>query len=523
MGLLAADLVSMNETFVKARSIFDRMMEESLARHTGGMLCLVPCSAHAEVSIVYDGRPAYVQNPSQGYIVRPDSRAHQEYMPQTAPQMAPGGPQQYGWNPTLYDQPGYNAYPAAATAYPPGVESHYPGTQPPYGDPNAYAAHAQSPYGQQPPQGYPGPAPAPYCAPPVEQQGYPQAGQRQPPHAGPGPHPGPGAQPGAALQPQSGLGPQPGHGPQPAHAPQPGAGPQPGARPQFGVQVAPDAAHDQPQPTAAPDYYAQAFPQPGSQHDAQQGALPDYDAQWLYKPQPGAQPESQPQAYPGPQVGVQLEPQPQPQSQPQAQQQQQQQPQPQAQTHVEPQPQPESQAQPHQQEPQQAVEQQPAQQQAAAATQQSGPPYVFDSNTTYSDPNVQAWAHYYAHGGTDPTGSVYFISVPGVKEAAPAPVRSMSVDSTTSQDAAAASQTAPLSIHKVQSAEQQQQQQAAVTQSNVYGASPYADANAASGEGAPATGQTYYGLENQFAGMGISGGGPQNGQGPGPQGVGAPA
>jgi signal transducing adaptor molecule len=33
-----ADLVSMNETFVKARSIFDRMMEDSLARHTGGKL-----------------------------------------------------------------------------------------------------------------------------------------------------------------------------------------------------------------------------------------------------------------------------------------------------------------------------------------------------------------------------------------------------------------------------------------------------------------------------------------------------
>jgi len=31
-----ADLVSMNETFVRARTIFDRMMEESLARHTGG-------------------------------------------------------------------------------------------------------------------------------------------------------------------------------------------------------------------------------------------------------------------------------------------------------------------------------------------------------------------------------------------------------------------------------------------------------------------------------------------------------
>ncbi|KAF9529615.1 hypothetical protein CPB83DRAFT_868987 [Crepidotus variabilis] len=32
-----ADLVSMNETFLRARNIFDRMMEESLARHTGRM------------------------------------------------------------------------------------------------------------------------------------------------------------------------------------------------------------------------------------------------------------------------------------------------------------------------------------------------------------------------------------------------------------------------------------------------------------------------------------------------------
>lgn len=36
----AADLVSMNETFVKARTIFDRMMEDSLARHSGCMTFL---------------------------------------------------------------------------------------------------------------------------------------------------------------------------------------------------------------------------------------------------------------------------------------------------------------------------------------------------------------------------------------------------------------------------------------------------------------------------------------------------
>ena len=34
---MTADLVSMNETFLRARTIFDRMMEESLARHTGSM------------------------------------------------------------------------------------------------------------------------------------------------------------------------------------------------------------------------------------------------------------------------------------------------------------------------------------------------------------------------------------------------------------------------------------------------------------------------------------------------------
>lgn len=34
----------------------------------------------------------------------------------------------------------------------------------------------------------------------------------------------------------------------------------------------------------------------------------------------------------------------------------------------------------------------------------------------YADSNVQAWAGYYAQGGKDPTGAVYFISVPGVKE-----------------------------------------------------------------------------------------------------------
>ena len=49
-----------------------------------------------------------------------------------------------------------------------------------------------------------------------------------------------------------------------------------------------------------------------------------------------------------------------------------------------------------------------------------GPPYVFDPNATYPDPNAQAWAQYYAQGGTDPAGAVYFVSVPGVTGPAPA-------------------------------------------------------------------------------------------------------
>jgi len=38
---------------------------------------------------------------------------------------------------------------------------------------------------------------------------------------------------------------------------------------------------------------------------------------------------------------------------------------------------------------------------------------------------VQAWAQYYAQGGTDPTGSVYFISVPGITDARSSPTTSV--------------------------------------------------------------------------------------------------
>ncbi len=38
----AAELVQMNESYVKARNMFDRMMEESLAKHNPSRICHAP-------------------------------------------------------------------------------------------------------------------------------------------------------------------------------------------------------------------------------------------------------------------------------------------------------------------------------------------------------------------------------------------------------------------------------------------------------------------------------------------------
>ncbi|KAG6331937.1 hypothetical protein ID866_7151 [Astraeus odoratus] len=82
---------------------------------------------------------------------------------------------------------------------------------------------------------------------------------------------------------------------------------------------------------------------------------------------------------------------------------------------VPPQSQPQPQPQPLTQ-PQTQAQPQPQSQSQASPQPQQGPPYVYDPNATYEDPNVQAWAQYYAQGGTDPQGAVYFISVPGVTD-----------------------------------------------------------------------------------------------------------
>ncbi|KAG9309911.1 hypothetical protein JVU11DRAFT_9943 [Chiua virens] len=118
-------------------------------------------------------------------------------------------------------------------------------------------------------------------------------------------------------------------------------------------------------------------------------------------PRPARSPYSQQQSQP------QLQPQPQSQLQPQLQ----------------PQPEPQPQFQPQQQQQYHAstveVAQAQPQGQSHLGPEQSGPPYVYDPRTTYADSNVQAWAQYYAQGGKDLTGAVYFFSVPGVTDAPP--------------------------------------------------------------------------------------------------------
>ncbi|KAL0953380.1 hypothetical protein HGRIS_004619 [Hohenbuehelia grisea] len=365
-----ADLVSMNETFVRARSIFDRMMEESLARHTG----------------VYD-QPSY-----RPPYVRPDSRAHADY--------APPGTQNFGWNPNGYDQPGYNAFPAAGYQTPLPEGSVYPqqpqasASGPAYVDPNAYA---QTP-GQQAP-GYISPYPAhqqpygpqgpiPY---PAQTQGQPQQQQAQMPAL----HQDAPTQP---IQNQQQL---QQHGQQQAQPPQSphdriqarqsftaaaGAGyqplPEPGAN-----QPAAHAQHQQ-SFTAGQGY--QPLPEPGAGQAAAQ-----IQSQVLAQPAPSpevqgpgqqfvqAQAQQSPQQQLG-QVPSQLQPSQLPEQQLDASQ----------------------------------AEQQPGPSQAAQSSQQpnAGPPYVFDPSTTYADPNVQAWAQYYVQGGKDPSGAVYFYSVPGITD-----------------------------------------------------------------------------------------------------------
>ncbi|KAF7322102.1 hypothetical protein MKEN_00733800 [Mycena kentingensis (nom. inval.)] len=301
-----ADLVSMNETFVRARTIFDRMMEESLARHTGGT---------PGVSGYYP-QP----QPQPGY-----SGAAQSYpFPADASQGAYYAAQQQQQQPA-YSAQGPQPYPAQTQAQPPyGAQ----GPQP-YPPQNQPVQNQQQPYGAQGPQPYP-----------VQQQQQQQQGATN-------------------AYPYSSQG------------------------------------QSAPTPTAT---QAQPLPYPGQQQQQPASATP-------YGGAPQAQAQSPVSAFPAQAQPVSA--QPQPEAQAQAQPVQATQPaQAQTQTQAQPEPQP---AQTQTQ-----TQTQPAQTQA----QPAGPPYIFDTSATYADPNVQAWMQYYAAGGKDLAGSVYFVSVPGVTDGA---------------------------------------------------------------------------------------------------------
>ncbi|EPT01024.1 hypothetical protein FOMPIDRAFT_1162436 [Fomitopsis schrenkii] len=334
--------------------------------------------------------------------------------------------------------------------------------------------------------------------------------------------------------------------PQPGYAQGPERAYSPSARPQSSYDPAayaqrPQTVYAQPQVYGAPTPYGgqpepQIYPtagQPGPQAHAQPQPRPQAQA----TPFQQATAPAQTQLALVPQAQPHLASQPQPQPQPQAQ--------AQAQAQAQHQPQPQAQAQP-QPEPQQ---------------QQSGPPYVYNPNTTYADPNVQAWAQYYAQGGTDPTGSVYFVSVPGIKEGPPAsaqapqPQQNLSRSSSLSTAQPGVAQHAQAQAPTTDfgssaptqevgathiAAEQHAQQPApgsptaSVQPQPAYGGSPYGAAPAAYtagttpgvSPGEPQQGAwqaQYQGLPTQLAGIQVSGGENTQSPHPGLQGVGAPA
>ncbi|PPQ80001.1 hypothetical protein CVT25_001407 [Psilocybe cyanescens] len=328
-----ADLVSMNETFVRARNIFDRMMEESLARHTA----------------VYD-QPYHRPSPyaPQG---RPDSRGpagrRAEYGPSPGPVPSGVGQPPYGWN-------------APAAVYEQQQQQPGPG----YG---GYAPATPGGYGMIP---APGPQTVGTPGQQIPQQGY---QQQPPPHQQHQPQQQPQQQPPQQQQPQQqqvpggyGVVPQGGY-----------AGHQPGV------------PYTQQGPTPYPTQQQQAPPQQQQQQVDQQFIQPQQPIQQLQQPIQ-AQPIQQQQQQQQPVQPVQQQAQAQPVQQQQAQQQQQQ-----------------AQAQPVQHQHQQQPIQGPI---------TGPPPYVYNPAYTYADANVQAWAQYYAQGGRDLAGAVYFLAIPGVTE-----------------------------------------------------------------------------------------------------------
>ena len=279
-------------------------------------------------------------------------------------------PQQQGIPP----QQGYFDPNAGATA---GYGS--PQEQPPQQIPGGYGVVPQGGYaGAQPNVPYTQQGPTPYPAQQQQQQQppvQPQPVQQQPLQ-----------QPIQPLQAQ--VQPQPiQQQPVVVQQPQPIQQQPIQQQPTQSLQAQPQPIQQQPQPIQQQPQPIQQQPQPIQQQPAQQ-AYPQHHEQQPIQTQlqtevihatlPARNADS---ASPQPLLHTQVQPQPQVQSQVQAQ--------------PEPEPQPQ---------PQQPI---------------SGPPpYVYDASYTYADPNVQAWAQYYAQGGKDLAGSVYFLSIPGVTDGA---------------------------------------------------------------------------------------------------------
>ncbi|KAG8839770.1 ESCRT-0 subunit protein hse1, partial [Serendipita sp. 405] len=381
------ELAMMNDNFVSAKELFDRMMEESLAKHNPN---------------AYPFR----REPS----ARPPGWGGQ--YPQQQPPPQPGFYPQYGPLPQE----------AAQATYPPQL---YPPQ--PQIDPALYAA--QQAYAGQDPNAY-------------QAQQFPQQPVQQPQGYDPNAY-------AAQLQAQQA---------QQAQASLQGQQPQVYDPAQYGAQAnASQPAITQPAPAAS--YNQNAFGSPPYQQPSQtpydpnantnvpnagaQQSLPQATQQPAYDPnsyasQYGGQP-SQPAGQPsatGAPPTTEQQPAGQPQDPVQQQQQQQQQIQP-----------------------------APGSQPTTGGTPKvytGAPPYPFDPTGQYPDANAQAWVQYYAAGGDDPQGAVYFHSVPGVKEAAPAtspPASNIELQYGTTTQTAQQAQQSQSSVAPSQAQQQQQQQQ----------------------------------------------------------------
>ncbi|KAG8784683.1 ESCRT-0 subunit protein hse1 [Ceratobasidium sp. 428] len=421
-----AELVVMNERYVKARNTFERMMEESVAKHN-------PSAAVYDYSQPPAGPDQYAQagNRSTAYgwnqslygqgagVLQPtpdpaayayqqqQAQQQQQHAQQQQPQQQPAPvanvPQEYP--PQPYGQPGYpqtqdhyvQQYGYAGYQQQPGQEqAQGQGQQAQYPQPYQNAPqHGQQQQQQQPGQAQQG------------QQQQPQQQQQYPPQSG---QPGlqhtysyGGEQAGAAQQGQPQPQPQ-----QQAHpteqAPQsqqalPGYGQPPEA--QHGYGQPSETQHGYGQPPEAQQGYGQPQSPQAQTQTHQPGYGQPHESQPGYQPQAQAQAQGQPQSQPQQQQGYQL-------TDPGQQQQRQPQQQPQHQA-----------AEQQQQQPQQAQQQQPqeaAQAQAQAQAQpapDAGPPYFWNGTNNYPNQGACQWADYYLGGGDDPSGLVYFTGPDG--------------------------------------------------------------------------------------------------------------